>query len=339
MKKHWVVTLMMGLMVSMLVACADDGEMENAAANDPNDSNDTMDNNAENNDDAAVEGDGEFTVALAMNTLANPFFVDLNDGALETAEEEGITVISADSQGDAGQQSSDVENLLIQNPDLLILNPVDSDAAAQIVMMANEQDIPVITVDRQATGGEVLAHIGFDALRSGNIAGNFVTDTLDGEGLVVEIQGILGTNVGRDRSEGFNEHVSEFDGIEIIAAQSANFDRGEALTVMEDILQANAEIDAVYAANDEMIMGVLSAVESAGRLDEMVLIGTDAIDPVMEAIGEGRIEATIAEPPYFLGRDAMLTALQILNGEEVDEMITLENQLVTEENVDEIETR
>jgi len=86
-------------------------------------------------------------------------------------------------------------------------------------------------------------------------------------------------------------------------------------------------------------MGVLSAVESAGRLDEMVLIGTDAIDPVMEAIREGRIEATIAEPPYFLGRDAVLTAQKILNGEEVEEMITLENQLVTEENVDEIETR
>jgi len=332
MKNNWVVTVMMGLVVLMLVACGDNGNANDDAAND------ASNNNAGNND-AAVEGDGEFTVALAMNTLANPFFVDLNDGALETAEAEGINVISADSQGDTGQQSSDVENLLIQNPDLLILNPVDSDSAAQIVMMANEQGVPVITVDREATGGEVLSHIGFDALRSGNISGNYVTDVLDGEGKVVEIQGILGTNVGRDRSQGFNDHVSEFDGIEIIAAQSANFDRGEALNVMEDILQANPDIDAVYAANDEMIMGVLSAVESAGRLDEMVLIGTDAIDPVMEAIREGRIEATIAEPPYFLGRDAMLTAQKILNGEEVEEMITLENQLVTEENVDEIETR
>ncbi|PRO67040.1 substrate-binding domain-containing protein [Alkalicoccus urumqiensis] len=311
------------------------------AGNEEAPENDAGEENAEANEGnggEAADG-GDFTIALAMNTLDNPFFVDLNDGAVETAEEEGMEIITSDSQGDAAQQASDVENLLIQDPDVLILNPVDSDAAQQIVMMANDEDIPVLTVDRQASGGEVVSHVGFDALRSGNIAGEFVTDTLEEEGNVVELQGILGTNVGRDRSEGFNEHVSEFDGIEIIASQSANFDRGEALTVMEDILQANDSIDAVYAANDEMAMGALSAIEGAGRLDEMILIGTDAIDPAMEAIREGRMEATIAEPPYFLGRDVVHAAIDHLNGEEVEEMITLENQLVTEENVDEIETR
>ena len=341
MKKQWVVLALLGVILMVMAACGNNGDSADAGADNGNDAavNENESGNNDNGDNEASEAGGDFTIALAMNTLANPFFVDLNDGAVETAEAEGITIITSDSQGDAGQQSSDVENLLIQNPDLLILNPVDSDAAAQVVMMANEQGVPVITVDRQASGGDVITHVGFDALRSGNIAGNYVTDTLGGEGKVVEIQGILGTNVGRDRSQGFNDHVGDFDGIEIVASQSANFDRGEALNVMEDILQAHAEIDAVYAANDEMIMGVLSAVEAAGRLDEMVLIGTDAIDPVMEAIGEGRIEATIAEPPYFLGRDAMLTAIRILNGEDVDEMITLENQLVTDENVDTIETR
>ena len=129
------------------------------------------------------------------------------------------------------------------------------------------------------------------------------------------------------------------DGIEIIVSQSANFDRGEALSVMEDILQANDEIDAVYAANDEMAMGALSAIESAGRLDEIIIIGTDAIDPAMEAIREGRLNATIAEPPFFLGREAVNAAIKLMNDEEVEEKITLENTLVTEENVDEIKTR
>jgi ribose transport system substrate-binding protein len=290
--------------------------------------------NASNSD-----GEGELKVGLAMNTLNNPFFVDLKEGAEETAKEEGIELIITDSQGDPSKQLSDVENILQKNPDLLILNPVDSDAAAQIVLIANEQNVPVITVDRQAAGGEVVSHIGFDALKSGNIAGTFLSEVLEGKGKVVEIQGILGTNVGRDRSQGFNDHLKGFDGIEIVASQSANFDRGEALKVMEDILQANSEIDAVYAANDEMVMGALSAIEAAGRLDEIIVIGTDAIDPALEAIREKKLEATIAEPPFFLGREAIHTAIKILNDEEVEDMITLENTLVTEENVDEIKTR
>lgn len=288
---------------------------------------------------STTDGEGELTVGLAMNTLNNPFFVDLKEGAEETAKEEGIELIITDSQGDPSKQLSDVENILQKNPDLLILNPVDSDAAAQIVLIANEQNVPVITVDRQAAGGEVVSHIGFDALKSGNIAGTFLSEVLEGKGKVVEIQGILGTNVGRDRSQGFNDHLKGFDGIEIVASQSANFDRGEAMKVMEDILQANSEIDAVYAANDEMVLGALSAIEAAGRLDEIIVIGTDAIDPALDAIREKKLEATIAEPPFFLGREAIHTAIKILNDEEVEDMITLENTLVTEENVDEIKTR
>lgn len=290
-------------------------------------------------DQSSGESDESYTIGLAVNTLNNPFFVDLKDGVEAGAEEHNVDLRVADSQGDPAQQISDVENLLQQNLDLLILNPVDSDQAAQAVMLANEQDVPVITVDRQASGGGVVTHVGFDALKSGNIAATYLEEALGGNGKVVEIQGILGTNVGRDRSEGFNNHMDGVEGIEIIARQSANFDRGEALSVMEDILQANPEIDAVYAANDEMALGALSAIESSGRLDDIIIIGTDAIDPAMDAIREGRLNATIAEPPFILGKTGLETALKVLNGEEIEEMITLENTLVTEENVDEVKIR
>lgn len=315
--KKWFGMMMVGLLVLALAACN---------GNDGSSSETTADPDA-------------YKVGLAMNTLNNPFFVDLKEGAEETAKKEGINLVISDSQGDPGKQMSEVENLLQQDLDLLILNPVDSDAAAQAVKLANDKDVPVITVDRQASGGEVVSHIGFDALKSGNIAAEYLDEALNGSGKVVEIQGILGTNVGRDRSQGFNDYMDGVDGIEIIAKQSANFDRGEALTVMEDILQANKDIDAVYAANDEMAMGALSAIDAAGRLDDIKLIGTDAIDPALDAIREGRMSATIAEPPYFLGRDSVKTAIKVLDGESVEEMILLENTLVTEENVDEVKTR
>lgn len=315
--KKWFGMMMVGLLVVALAACNGNEGSSSETSADPD----------------------AYKVGLAMNTLNNPFFVDLKEGAEETAKKEGINLVISDSQGDPGKQMSEVENLLQQDLDLLILNPVDSDAAAQAVKLANDKDVPVITVDRQATGGEVISHIGFDALKSGKIAATYLDEALGGSGKVVEIQGILGTNVGRDRSQGFNDYMDGVDGIEIIAKQSANFDRGEALTVMEDILQANKDIDAVYAANDEMAMGALSAIDAAGRLDEIKLIGTDAIDSALDAIREGRMSATIAEPPYFLGRDSVKTAIKVLDGESVEEMILLENTLVTEENVDEVKTR
>ncbi|MBO1005813.1 substrate-binding domain-containing protein [Pseudogracilibacillus auburnensis] len=314
------------VLVFTLVACS--GEKANQSTE-----------NSDSDDTEKASNTEDMKIGLAVNTLNNPFFVDLQDGAEATAEEQGIELVVTDSQGDPGKQMSDVENLLQQGVDLLILNPVDSDAAGQAALLANDQGVPVITVDRQASEGDIVTHVGFNALKSGGIAAAYLEEALGGEGKVVEIQGILGTNVGQDRSSGFNDHMENVEGIEIIASQSANFDRGEALSVMEDILQANKEIDAVYAANDEMVMGALSAIESAGRLDEIVIIGTDAIDPAIEAIREGRLNATIAEPPFFLGREAVNAAIKTLNDEVVDDQITLENTLVTEDNVDEVKTR
>lgn len=313
-----ILSVVMIMFVLVLAACSSDGG---------------------GNSNGEKKDASDMKIGLAVNTLNNPFFVDLKDGAEKTADEEGIDLIVIDSQGDPGKQMSDVENLLQQNIDLLILNPVDSDAAGQASLLANDQNVPVITVDREASEGEIVTHVGYDALKSGEIAATYLEEELKGKGKVVEVQGVLGTNVGRDRSKGFNEHIDTVDNLEIIASQSANFDRGEALSVMEDILQANSEIDAVYAANDEMVMGALSAIESSGRLDEIVVIGTDAIDPALEAIREGRLDATIAEPPFFLGKEAVNAAMKTLAGEEVDEQITLENTLVTKDNVDDVKTR
>ena len=278
-------------------------------------------------------------VGLSMNTLNNPFFVAVKEGAEAQAKESGIELIVSDAQNNPSQQLADVENLISQKPDVLILDPADSDAIVQAVKKANEAKIAVFTIDRQANGGEVLTHIGFDAIKSGNIAGEYLAKALNGKGKVVEIQGILGTNVAEDRSKGFNEAIAKYPDIEIIAKQSANFDRGQALNVMENILQANPEIDGIYAANDEMVMGALSAVEAAGRLDKINMIGCDAIDPALEAIKQGKLEATIAEPPFFLGKEAIITAEKIAKGESVEESVILPSNLVTKENIDQIKTR
>ena len=194
-------------------------------------------------------------------------------------------------------------------------------------------------MDREANGGEVIAHIGYDAIKSGRLAGQFLVDALGGQGKIVELQGILGANVAQNRSAGFNEIMAANPGMEIIACQTANFNRAEGMAVMENILQANPQIDGLYAANDEMLLGALEAIEAAGRLDEIVMIGCDALDETMEAIRDGRVEATIAEPPYFLGKMILNCAHDYLNGVAVEPYVLLDNQVVNAENVDSIKTR
>jgi ribose transport system substrate-binding protein len=285
------------------------------------------------------EDDGKLKVGLSMNTFNNPFFVAVKEGAEAQAKEEKIDLVVTDAQNDPGKQLSDVENLLQQNIDILIIDPTDSDAIVEAVKKANDADIPVFTIDRASNGGEVVTHIGFDAIKSGGIAGNYLVEALGGKGKIVEIQGILGTNVGQERSKGFNDAIKAASGFELVAQQAANFDRGEAMKVMEDILQANPEIDGVYAANDEMALGALAAIEAAGRLDEITLIGCDAIDPSIAAIKAGKMEATIAEPPFFLGKEAILTAIKISKGETIEKSVILDSTLVTKDNVETVKTK
>jgi len=275
----------------------------------------------------------EYVIGLSMNTQTNPFFVDVKDGVQKAADEQGIKLYITDAQDDPTIQMKDIENLITKKPDAIIIDTCDSDAIVASVEACNEAGIPVFTMDRQSNGGEVISHIGYDAIKSGKIAGQYLVDTLGAKGNIVEIQGIMGTNVAQNRSAGFNEIISANPDMKIVSTQVADFDRAKAMSVMENILQANSKIDGLYAANDEMLLGALEAIDAAGRLDEITMIGCDAIDDTLEAIKAGKVEATIAEPPFFLGKAILNTAFDYLEGKTVEPSIILDNSLVTKDNV------
>lgn len=284
---------------------------------------------------------GKTVIGLSMNTLNNPFFVDVKKGVQKAADDNGVTLIVTDAQNDSATQVADVENLIQKKPAAIIIDPTDSDAIVAAIEACNKANIPVITMDRQAKGGQVAAHIGYNAIKSGNIAGTYLVDTFKDKSTVnvVEIQGIMGTNVAQDRSKGFNDAISGAKNFKKVATQAADFDRAKAMTVMENILQANPEIDCVYAANDEMGLGALEAISAAGRLNKITVISCDAIDPALEKIRSGELKATIAEPPFFLGKKGLQIALDVINKKTVEKSIQLDNQLVTKDNVNSIKTR
>ncbi|MGM0420493.1 MAG: D-ribose ABC transporter substrate-binding protein [Bacillota bacterium] len=271
----------------------------------------------------------DYQIGLAVSTLDNPFFVDLRDGAQEAADELGVELEVVDASDDAATQMSSIEDLVIRGMDLIAINPVDGDAIVPAIEEAKMNNIPVITVDRGAAT-EVDVHIASDNTEGGRMAAEYLADLLNNEGRVIELEGIPGTSAARERGNGFNEVMDEIDGIEIIARQPADFNRSEGMSVMEDLLEAHQNIDAVFAHNDEMALGAVEAIDGADRSDEITVVGFDAIDDALEAVEEGRMAATIAQQPREMGRLAVEKAVAYLEGEEVEEFIPVPLELITE---------
>lgn len=241
----------------------------------------------------------EKTIGLAVSTLNNPFFVDLKNGIETQAEELGIKVIVYDAQDDSSRQLSNVEDLITKKVDIIIINPTDSDAVSAAVKAANKAKIPVITVDRGANDGEVVTHIASDNVAGGKLAGNYLLELVGENAKIVELEGIPGSSAAVDRGTGFNEAIK--DKANVVAKQTANFNRSEGSSVMENILQVNKDIVGVFAHNDEMALGALAAIEAA-KLKNIYVIGFDATEDGKIAVAEGKMAATIAQQPNLMGK-------------------------------------
>ena len=290
---------------------------------------------AEEPAEEAPAGEAVGPLGLSVSTLNNPFFVTLRDGAEAAAGEAGVQLVVVDAQDDAAQEATNIEDLIEQGVAALLINPTDAAAIVPSIQRANEAGIPVFTIDRAAEGGEVVSHIASDNVAGGRMAAEFLCNALGGEGNVVELEGIAGTSAARDRGQGFNEYMSEeCPGVTIVARQTANFNRAEGLTVFENILTAEPDIDGVFAHNDEMILGAIEAAEAAGRAGEITFVGFDAIDDAVAAVRDGRLAATVAQQPALMGELGVQTAVAYLNGESVEAYIPVDLELITADNVE-----
>ena len=162
-------------------------------------------------------------IGLIVSTLNNPFFVDLKTGIENKASELGYDVIVLDSQNDPAKEVSNMEDISVKDVDLVLLNPVDSDSAIASVMVANNLDLPIITVDRASNGGEVVSHVASDNEEGGKMAAKYLAEKLNNKGNIVELEGSAGSSATRDRGNGFDNEIKNTN-LEIITKQSDDFD-------------------------------------------------------------------------------------------------------------------
>lgn len=266
-------------------------------------------------------------IGISISTLNNPYFVTLKDSAEAKAKELGMETTTVDAQNDPAKQVSDIEDLIQQGVDILLINPADSSAIAAAINSANNANIPVITVDRSAEGGEVVAHVASDNAAGGKMAGEYIIEQLGEEAKVVELEGIPGSSAARERGAGFNEAIAAASGYEVASKQAANFDRAQGLTVMENIIQSTKDFKAVFAHNDEMALGAVQALNAAG-LTDVIVVGFDATEDAVKAVEDGKMAATVAQKPDLMGEQAVEAAQKVLKDETVEEFIPVELELI-----------
>lgn len=267
------------------------------------------------------------TIALAVSTLDNPFFVALKDGAQKKADELGYKLVVLDSQNDPAKELANVEDLMVRGAKVLLINPTDSEAVANAVAIANRSNIPVITLDRGAAKGKVVSHIASDNVAGGKMAGDFIAQKLGANAKVIQLEGIAGTSAARERGEGFKQAIAEHK-FDVLASQPADFDRTKGLNVMENLLASKAAVQAVFAQNDEMALGALRAISAANK--KVLVVGFDGTDDGVKAVKSGKLGATIAQQPELIGSLGVATADKVLKGETVAEKIPVDLKVIAE---------
>lgn len=275
------------------------------------------------------------SATLVISTLNNPFFVSVGDGAKDQAAKLGVNLDVQNANNNDTAALNQATTALVKKPGVLLLDPTSSEAGGSITVKANQANVPVVAFDRVPDQGKLAAFIGYDAVQAGKNGAKALCEAVGGTGKVAELQGLLGTSVARDRSEGFKAGMKECPGVQVVAVQSADFDRGKALDVTTNILQANPGITGIYGANDEMALGAVAAVKSRGLLATIKIVGNDGIGDALAAVKSGEMYATNAESPFALGQEVAKIGHAVASGDKVEESRVLQGKLVTGSGVDE----
>jgi len=275
----------------------------------------------------------KWTIGMSQCNLGEPWRVQMNlDIQNAAASHPELRVIFKDAQNDSLRQRAQIEEYINAGVDLVIVSPKEAAPLTPPVAAAFDRGIPVIVLDRRVLGEKYTCFIGADNRRIGEAAGRWITKRLEGKGKVIELKGLMTSTPGQDRHSGFREGIKGSQ-IEIIFEADMKWLEPEARKEMESALARFPRIDLVYAHNDPGAHGAYLAARAAGREKEIIFVGIDGLPHEGQVyVWQGLLEASFEYPTG--GREAIATALAILNGERVPKEITLSSRVFTRENID-----
>jgi ribose transport system substrate-binding protein len=281
------------------------------------------------------ESKGKEKIAVVISTLNNPWFVVLGNTAKERAEQLGYEATIFDSQNDTAKESDHFENIIAGGYTAILFNPTDADGSIANVRKAKEAGIPTFCIDREINANDVaVTQILSDNYTGCVELGQYFVKKMNKKGTYVELLGILGDNNTWNRSKGFHSVVDNYPELKMVSQQTAEFDRTKAMEVLESILQAHPEINAVFCGNDAMAMGAYQALAAAGKADQVMVFGFDGAKDVIDSIYDGKIVATGMQFPKKMARMAAEQADEYIKGRrDFPQKVPVAVELVNQENI------
>ncbi len=278
---------------------------------------------------------GARRVAVVISTLNNPWFVVLAETARDHAKQLGYEATIFDSQNDPAKESAHFDNVISSGYKAVLFNCTDAKGSIANVRRAKAAGIPVLCMDREIEANDAAVSQVLSDNYSGCVAlGQYFVEQVGETGKYIELLGLVADTNTWNRSKGFHSVVDRYPGLKMVAQQSADFDRTKALEVLETLLQAHPDINAVFCGNDAMAMGAYQALLAAGKADKVKVFGFDGADDVVKAVAEGKITATVMQFPKTMARTAAENADKYLKGERnFPQRTPVAVELVTRSNV------
>jgi len=285
-----------------------------------------------------LEQKDTYVVGFAQTESNNPWRIAQTNSMQEEARARGHRLVYTDAAGSAAKQVADVRSMIAQGVDLIFLAPREEKPLAPVILEAKNAGIPVILLDRNvdqslaAAGEDYVTFIGSDFIEEGRRVGEWLVKETGGEANIIQLEGTTGSSPANDRKKGFEEAISDQPGMRILASQTGDFARDEGRQVMETLLQAHPEVDVVYAHNDEMAIGAISALEAADRTpgEDVLVLSIDGGKEAVQLVIDGKINYIVECNPRF-GPKAFDTMEAYARGETIPPVLINEDRDYTAE--------
>ncbi|WP_406447930.1 ABC transporter substrate-binding protein [Streptomyces sp. NBC_00876] len=269
---------------------------------------------------------------------ANPFRIAETRSIKDEARKVGVKkLLTTNAQSQLSKQISDIQDMLSQGAQFLIVAPLNSDGLEPALKAAAAKKVPVLTIDRKVNSTackDYVAFLGSDFVEQGKRAADAMIKTTGGKGKVAILLGASGNNVTTDRTKGFVDQLkAKAPGLEIVAQQTGEFARDKGQQVMEQLIQSKPDITAVYAENDEMGLGAVTALKAAGKKPgkDVKIVSVDGTRNAVRALVNGEYNAVIESNPRF-GPLAFATAQKFYGGVEIPENVIISDRAYDESN-------
>jgi ribose transport system substrate-binding protein len=274
------------------------------------------------------------TIGLAVANLQADFFNQIKQSVEAEAKAKGVTVITVDAKGDSATQVSQVQDLITRGVKALIYIPAGATAAGVPVKAAKAAGIPVICVDRTPPDAPGDTFIATDSVSAAKTLGEYVGKITSGKGKIGILQGQLGTTPEQDRDKGFNDALKGFPGLEVVAKQpSKAWMQDEGFAIGQDMLQRHPDITVFFGRADALALGAARAVKVANVDHKVIVVGFDGDVAGLKAVRDGTLQATMTQQTQGMGRLALNSALDAINGKTLPKEQLQEAVLTTKDNV------